>query len=279
MDPVQLIRHDHQQLERLFKRIEHTIAGDDPRARAEALRQVTRELSIHTAIEEQFLYPALRAARPEDVLLQAIEEHHATKVILSELQATPVEDPRFASKVRLLVREVRAHVEEEERELLPSLEKALPDDQLRELGAALANAKLLSPTRPHPTAPEQPPGNLVAGPAVGVIDRLRDGLRDAVLALRGGIASGVETLLMLVRRLSTQAERRGREAVDDLAARTRIVATEARDAGRRTFEDAAGRGAEAAKQLRAPARRAARAARAARREGRKAGTRRQRRTA
>ena len=65
MDPIQLIRHDHQMIERLFKRLEQALSGERPAAAAEALREVTRELSIHAAIEEQFLYPASRGARQD----------------------------------------------------------------------------------------------------------------------------------------------------------------------------------------------------------------------
>jgi Uncharacterized protein conserved in bacteria (DUF2188) len=32
----------------------------------------------------------------------------------------------------------------------------------------------MAPTRPHPRAPDQPPGNVAAGPVVGAVDRLRD---------------------------------------------------------------------------------------------------------
>ncbi len=276
MDPVQLIRGDHQQLERLFKRMEHALSRGHSRSRAAALRDITRELSIHAAIEEQFLYPALRngdAGHPE---LHAIEEHHAVKMTLAELQTTSPADPRFATKVHLLVRNVRDHIEHEERDLLPMIEDRLEPDELRELGSALANAKLLSPTRPHPRAPEMPPANLVAGPMVGIIDRLRDAFAAGGTALRDAAESTVETALIVARRLSRQAERRGREAVEDLAARSRAVADEARDAGRRTLEDAAGREEQAARQFRASTRHDARGDR---RPNRKRTTRQSRRAA
>ncbi|HUR08087.1 MAG TPA: hypothetical protein VM347_36465 [Nonomuraea sp.] len=36
--------------------------------------------------------------------------------------------------------------------------------------------KKIAPTRPHPSAPDTPPGNKLLGPATGLIDRLRDAL-------------------------------------------------------------------------------------------------------
>jgi hemerythrin-like domain-containing protein len=239
MNPTQLITHDHENLERLFKRLERTLSNTDGREASAALREVTRELSVHGAIEEQFLYPALRNTN-QDETLDCVEEHHAVKLTLAELEATPPADERFAAKARLLIANVREHIAEEERELLPALEDALEPEQQRELGAALANAKLLSPTRPHPSAPEMPPGNLLVGPALGVLDRLRDAVREGAFGVRGYVESAFEAAVILLRRISTQAQRRGREAVGDLAARTRVAADEVRDAGRRTADGGGG---------------------------------------
>jgi hypothetical protein len=34
--------------------------------------------------------------------------------------------------------------------------------------------KDMAPTRPHPAAPDTPPGDLLLGPVTGLFDRLRD---------------------------------------------------------------------------------------------------------
>jgi len=59
---------------------------------------------------------------------------------------------------------------------------------LEELGERMEKAKKLAPTRPHPRAPDQPPGNLVAGTVAAVMDRAKDVVRDSVdrLSGRGG---------------------------------------------------------------------------------------------
>jgi hypothetical protein len=48
------------------------------------------------------------------------------------------------------------------------------------MGDAMRMAKRVAPTHPHPNAPSTPPGNIVAGLAVSVIDKIRDVARDAV---------------------------------------------------------------------------------------------------
>ena len=53
-------------------------------------------------------------------------------------------------------------------------------DFLEELGERMEKAKKIAPTRPHPRAPDQPPGNMVAGTVSAVMDRAKDMVRDGV---------------------------------------------------------------------------------------------------
>ncbi len=87
------------------------------------------------------------------------------------------EAERFIPKMTVLMESVRHHVEEEEDELFPEVREALTRKQLAELGEAMEEAKKTVPTRPHPRAPDTPPGNLVAGAGAAVVDKVRDAVR------------------------------------------------------------------------------------------------------
>ena len=173
-------------MEGLFRRLER--AGDGAiRTKTALARELVRALSVHAAIEEELLYPALREAGVEADVLEALEEHHAVKLMLSELDAIGPRAPRFDAKVAVLAENVRRHVAEEEQTLLPRLQRALDVRQRAELGASLEAARVASPTRPHPTAPDEPPGIFVAGAAAAIYDRARDAAREGAIVLRAAM--------------------------------------------------------------------------------------------
>ncbi len=113
-----------------------------------------RELSVHAYIEEKVFYPAVRAADPdaEDMVLEALEEHHIVKWTLSELEDLAPSDEHFTAKVTVLIESVQHHADEEESDLFPSVRKHIGRKDLVALGKALADAKRDAPATPQPRA-------------------------------------------------------------------------------------------------------------------------------
>ena len=178
MDAITLLKQDHKAVKQLFAQFDK--AGDNAHSRKrEIVEKIIEELSIHAAIEEQFFYPAAKAAVEEaqDDVLEALEEHHIVKWVLSELDGMDPKAERFDAKVTVLKENVLHHAEEEETELFPKVRSAMGRKALQELGEKMELGKKTAPTRPHPKAPDEPPGNLVAGPAAGLADKGRSLLR------------------------------------------------------------------------------------------------------
>lgn len=174
-DAIQLLTSDHTEVEQLFTQIESMPEGPP---RAHLVADIVRELSVHAAIEEQILYPAMRKALPdgETLVQEAIDEHQEVKEALAAIERaeTPAErDPLLAR----VIGDVRHHVEEEETELFPKLRASVATEELRDMGAKLATAKKVAPTRPHPNAPNTPPANIIGGAAAAVLDKARDALK------------------------------------------------------------------------------------------------------
>jgi hemerythrin-like domain-containing protein len=189
MDAIALLRHDHEELEQLFRQFEK-LTERAHKSKQKIVMKVIRELAIHSAIEEMIFYPAVRTAamkatvrtlkEAEDTVLESLEEHHVVKWTLTELEKMKPEDERYDAKFKVLMESVRHHVEEEQEELFPKARRLLGAEMIAELGERMERAKKLAPTRPHPRAPDQPPGNLVAGTMAAVMDRARDMVRDGV---------------------------------------------------------------------------------------------------
>jgi hemerythrin superfamily protein len=175
MDAISLLKDDHRKVEQLFKRFEQT-TDRATTERRRIVEEVIRELSIHAEIEETVFYPAIRESVPpsEDMVLESLEEHHVVKWLLSELDGMSPDAERFEAKFTVLKENVRHHVEEEESDLFPQVRRALTRTALEQMGEAMARAKTIAPTRPHPRSPDTPPGNIVSGVVASALDRARE---------------------------------------------------------------------------------------------------------
>lgn len=180
MNILALLTQDHRNVEELFRRFERVEPGEVDEA-AHLRDKILEHLSQHAVVEEQVFYPALRRADEglEAAILEALEEHHAAKLTLAELEKLPPIAERFRAKMQVLISSVREHVEEEEGELFEQARKALKTTELEDLGEAAEKAKAAAPTRPHPWLPDQPPFNIVVAPLV-VLDKVVTGLRKTV---------------------------------------------------------------------------------------------------
>src|SRR4026207_1691517 len=80
MDPIQLLKQDHRTVKGLFREFEKATRTADKQKLGQ---EIIEELPIHAAIEETLIYPLIReqGERPEKSVLNALEEHHAVKVI------------------------------------------------------------------------------------------------------------------------------------------------------------------------------------------------------
>lgn len=206
MHALTLLKTDHRKVETLFKAFENAEAKTK---KASLVKQIIQELSIHAAVEEQVFYPAIREAMSdsdEDMVLEALEEHHIVKWVLSELEKMTPDDERFDAKVKVLCENVDHHVKDEEQELFKKVRKVLNTKKLNELGRAMEAAKKLAPKRPHPRAPDTPPGNLVVGMGAALVDRARTAMRGLAktgakkTARRGAAGRGKATSTRKTRR-------------------------------------------------------------------------------
>ena len=176
MDAIELLCHDHRMVEQLFR--DYQAVGSNNQRRG-VVEIIVRELSKHAALEELMFYPLARQVLPEghQEIDEHLAEHLSVKKTLLALDGLSAGDDRTDGLIEELQREIKHHVQEEEGELMPKVREAVDQQALDELGQAIDQAKQTAPTRPHPHAPDQPPGLVLAGPLAAIYDRLRDRLQ------------------------------------------------------------------------------------------------------
>jgi hemerythrin HHE cation binding domain-containing protein len=138
-DAVSVLKAQHREVEALFEKV---LESDDPRARRELLQQIGDALTLHTKIEEDIFYPAVRGLGDEEtqtLLDEALEEHHVVDLVLGELPGVNPRDERFTAKMTVLSELVEHHVKEEERDMFKRAQ-GLGKERLEALGARLEAA-------------------------------------------------------------------------------------------------------------------------------------------
>ncbi len=185
-DAIAILKADHGRVTDLFDKFDGL--GDRAHKTREAtVGKIIEELSVHAGIEEEVLYPAVRerlAAKDDGRVLEALEEHHVVKLLLAELESMPSTSERYTAKVTVLREIVDHHVDEEENELFKKVRQEFTRSELVQLGEDLTAARGSAPTRPHPEAPDTPPGNVVANVIVAPLDAATEVTKRAAGAVR-----------------------------------------------------------------------------------------------
>ena len=109
-DAIALLKADHRKVEELFEKFES--ARDS--AKGKIAQQICNELKIHTAIEEEIFYPALKGQIETETLTEAYVEHDGAKVLVNDIMAGTPDDEFYDAKVTVLSKEIKHHVHEEE---------------------------------------------------------------------------------------------------------------------------------------------------------------------
>jgi hemerythrin superfamily protein len=134
VNAIDLLEQQHRDVKTLFKKYEKATAAAEKR---KLFEQIADDLAVHAAIEEKHFYPATKSARTQDLLQEAVEEHLQAKRIIADLLEMDADDAQFDAKMTVLREEIDHHVEEEEGELFPKVEKLLADDELEDLGMVM----------------------------------------------------------------------------------------------------------------------------------------------
>jgi hemerythrin superfamily protein len=141
VDAIELLKEDHRSVEKIFKEFEklHEDDADDESKRA-LVERACAALTVHTRIEEEIFYPAVRDVLRDEILNEeALIEHATAKDLIASLEGLEPGEPFYDATFTVLAEYVKHHVKEEETEMFPQVKKAKLD--LGELGAQMKQRK------------------------------------------------------------------------------------------------------------------------------------------
>jgi hemerythrin superfamily protein len=129
MDAIEMLKKQHREVEGLFEKYDEK-GENAAKGKQQLFEAIADALAMHATIEEKHFYPAVKAKRTEDILLEALEEHLGIKRVIADLLKIDSSDDTFDAKVKVLKEQVEHHVEEEESDLFPKVKKILDHEEL-----------------------------------------------------------------------------------------------------------------------------------------------------
>jgi hemerythrin superfamily protein len=140
MDAITLLEEDHKKVRKLFRDFEE-LGDRATKTKLELAQKIDTELVIHTSIEEEIFYPGVQS-EAEEMIAEAIEEHNVVDRLLLEIRNLTPEDEAFTAKMTVMMENVEHHADEEEKELFPTVKKAMGMDAMRTLGERMSKRKI-----------------------------------------------------------------------------------------------------------------------------------------
>jgi hemerythrin superfamily protein len=123
VEAINMLKEDHDRVEKAFKEFEK-LDREDTEAIRQLVETVCEDLKVHTTLEEEIFYPAVREAiDDEDIMNEASVEHETAKMLIEQLENMQPDDPNYYATFTVLGEYVMHHVEEEEGEMFPAAKK------------------------------------------------------------------------------------------------------------------------------------------------------------
>jgi len=133
-DAVRMLVALHERVERQFETYEAAEGSDAASYRA--VNAVAMALATHVAIEDELLYPAVRAhsGRHDPEIERQLQQDHLLDLVMVELGGMVPADRGYDAKVGVLMQVFRQHARDAEALLLPELRRRLGPAERELLG-------------------------------------------------------------------------------------------------------------------------------------------------
>jgi hemerythrin superfamily protein len=144
MNALTLLQEDHVRIKKLLAEGESTTERGE-KTRTELFGRLKATMVAHESMEEQVLYPALKAhPKAKELTLEAYQEHHVVDLVFEELERTPVTDERWGAKFTVAKENIEHHIEEEETDMFKKCRQIFSSDELEQMGSKMAEIQSLA---------------------------------------------------------------------------------------------------------------------------------------
>lgn len=144
MNAIDLLIEDHERVKDILTRLTESTERA-VKTRAELLGKLEMEVTIHTQLEEQILYPAYKEAggKEEAKMYHEAKEEHRTvdALVLPDLKATDPASLEFSGRAKVCKELLEHHIEEEESEMFPRARELFDKGRLDEMGAQMVELR------------------------------------------------------------------------------------------------------------------------------------------
>ena len=144
-----ILTKDHRMVRGMMATLEMT-----PRlngiVRKRLFEQIRCSVMVHTQVEEEILYPAMRNLMfmgGQSKVDESYREHQEIKDLLNDLETMDPNTDAFDRKMMDLKGKIEHHVEEEEGEIFQTLKQRMSTDRQEELGQRIHDRKMSLKTR------------------------------------------------------------------------------------------------------------------------------------
>lgn len=139
MNAIEFLTQEHERIRTLLRAY---VTAELPSERRIAAEQVLDELAIHSRLEEEIFYPALRRLSGElaERAADGHNEHRQVDTLIDALRAMHPDDERFEERFQALVGVIEYHFAEEQAQTLLAAERTL-GAELDRLGHELIERK------------------------------------------------------------------------------------------------------------------------------------------
>jgi hemerythrin superfamily protein len=123
-DAINLLIDDHKIVDAFFKQFE--ALHDEGENAAKVIHIVRQALTVHSMLEKDIFYPAVRKHADEEVeelLDEAEVEHGGVDELIAVLGSRKLAEKKRDANFTVLIEYVRHHVKEEEKEMFPKVRK------------------------------------------------------------------------------------------------------------------------------------------------------------